>query len=457
MHWWLLDRPQTVCPKGHRKGEREKGKKPVDYRSQLSVAVALSSLPRAHAYMPIRDIPLWLDRFPKTRHRSHPRFKGDFATDVVIVGGGLTGCACAWSFASAGIRTVLLEAETIGSGGTAESVGVMREEFDASFRESAQAHGLRASRMMWQTMRRAALDMAAALRRLEIRCDLAPCDVLTVAPATSETSRFLSREYQSRRDAGLEHSWVKPAAVKREAAVDADGAIRTHGFSFDPYRACVGLAAAATTRGATFYERSPVRRIRAGRKNVQVSTASGTLTAEAVVIATSAPLQDLRALRRHITVSDTYAVVTAQLPAAVRRELGSRTSVLIDIETPPHTLRWLKDDRALLAGADQPTVPDRVRDKALVQRTGQLMYELSVMHPAISGQPAEWAWSSRHYESVDRLPLVGLHRNFPRHLFAMAPGRHGAAFAWLAARILLRQYEKEPAKGDESFGFSRIL
>jgi glycine/D-amino acid oxidase-like deaminating enzyme len=117
----------------------------------------------------------------------------------------------------------------------------------------------------------------------------------------------------------------------------------------------------------------------------------------------------------------------------------------------------LKDDRALFAGADQEVVPDRVRDKALVQRCGQLMYELSVMYPAISGQPAEWAWSSRHYESVDRLPFVGLHRNFPRHLFAMAPGRCGAAFAWLAARILLRQYQKDPAKGDDLFGFSRIL
>jgi len=407
--------------------------------------------------MPIRNVPLWLDRFPKTRRPSYPRFKGESETEVVIVGGGLTGCACAWSFANAGIRTTLLEAEALGRGGTAESVGIIREDFDASFRQTVQAHGLRASRAMWQTMRRAALDMAAALRRLEIRCDLVPCDFLTIARIGSETSRMLAREYRSRRDAGLEESWIKPAALKRETAIGADGAIRTHGFSFDPYRACVGLAAAATARGAAVCEHSPVRRIRAGRKGAQGTTVTATLKAEAVVVATSAPLQDLRALRRHIRVSDTYAVVTAPLPAAVRRELGGRAGSLHDTEAPPHTLRWLKDDRALFAGADQEVVPDRVRDKALVQRCGQLMYELSVMYPAISGQPAEWAWSSRHYESVDRLPFVGLHRNFPRHLFAMAPGRCGAAFAWLAARILLRQYQKDPAKGDDLFGFSRIL
>ena len=45
----------------------------------------------------------------------------------------------------------------------------------------------------------------------------------------------------------------------------------------------------------------------------------------------------------------------------------------------------------------------------------------------------------------------------PLSLFAMAASRHGAAFAWLAARILLRQYQKEPDKGDELFGFARVL
>ena len=160
-------------------------------------------------------------------------------------------------------KTILLEAEMVGGSGTAQSIGLVREDFDASFRDAAQIHGLRASRAMWQTMRRAALDFAAAIRRLGIRCDLAPCDFLTIARAGSETSRAFYREYQSRRDAGLEQSWVKPPAVRRETAIENDGGIRTHGFSLDPYRAGVGFAAAAVARGALLYERSPVRRIRA--------------------------------------------------------------------------------------------------------------------------------------------------------------------------------------------------
>ena len=93
----------------------------------------------------------------------------------------------------------------------------------------------------------------------------------------------------------------------------------------------------------------------------------------------------------------------------------------------------------------------------LVQRTGQLRYELSTLYPAISGARAEWAWDFEHHETVDRLPYVGTHRNFPRHLFALGSGRHGVGVAWLAARVLLRTFQGAPAKGDELFGFVRIL
>jgi glycine/D-amino acid oxidase-like deaminating enzyme len=404
-----------------------------------------------------RHVPLWLDRFPKSRRPDYPRFRGDADTDVIIIGGGLTGCASAWSFAAAGVKAIVLEAERIGAGSTAGSPGIVREDFDASFQDTAARHGLRAARTLWQGLRRASLDFPAAVRRLDLRCDLAPQDLLHVVPRDADAVKRLRREYDARRAAGFDHSWLTAAALSREAAVEGGAAIRTRGFTFDPFRACLGFAAAATDRGATIFERTTVRRIRAGRKMVQVTTATGTIRARAVVVAGGAALPDLRALRRHLSPQQSYAVVTEPLPAAVRRELGRRAAALTDGSTPPHFLRWLKDDRVLFAGADQAPVPARAREKMLVQRSGQLMYELSTIYPAISGALPEWAWDFAHDMTVDGLPYVGLHRNFPRHLFALGHGRHGAAVAWLAARVLLRQFQDSPEKGDDLLGFSRIL
>ena len=404
-----------------------------------------------------RHAPIWHDRFPKSRRRSYPVLRGETRADVVVIGGGLTGCACAAVFAGAGIETMVLEADRLGAGATAASVGIIREDFDASFQDTASAQGLRGARSLWQSMRRASLDFAAAIRRLNIKCDLAPQDLLHIVPRDASAIKRLRKEYEARRQAGFAHSFMTAAALARAASIDAGGAIRTRGFTFDPYRACVGFADAAAGRGAALFERSSVRRIRATRKAVDVSTATGKVIAQAVIVATGAPLADLRGLRRHLHPRQSYAVATEALPAAVRRELGQRAASLRDSADPPHFLRWLKDDRVVFTGADQPPVPARARDKMLVQRAGQLMYELSTLYPPISGTSAEWAWDFSYDDTVDGLPYIGLHRNFPHHLFALGHGRHGAAVAWLAARVLLRHFQGAPEKADALLGFARIL
>lgn len=405
----------------------------------------------------MRPVPYFLDTFPRTRRPDYSRHRGELRVPVAIVGGGLTGCACAAAFAAAGVKVLLLEADRIGAGSTAGSAGLLRQDLDASFQASSAAHGVKTARHVWGGFRRASLELAAALRRLGIRADLAPQDLLLFSRDGAESARRLQGEYKARRAAGLESSWLASRAVAGEAGVTANGAIRTKGEALDPYRACLGLAAAAFAKGARIHERTPARRVRAGRKAVEITTDGGIITADAVIMASGGLLDDVRALRRHFPPTQSYAVVTESLPAAVRRETGKGAAALRDTEAPPHMLRWLKDHRVLFSGADQPPVVARLRDKTLVQRANQLMYELTTLYPAISGLQPAWGWDVVRYGSPDGLPVVGPHRNFPRHLFALGHGRHGAGMAWLAARVLLREFLGEPDKGDELFGFERVL
>lgn len=407
--------------------------------------------------MPIQHLPYWLDRIPRSRRPSHPRLRGAVQADIVIIGGGLTGSACAYTFAAAGLRVVLLEADRLGHGAASRGSGLVREDFEASFERSVAAHGLAASRTMWQAQRRAGLDFAAVLRRLGIRCDLAPAALLDVAPPDPEAARRLKRELAARRQAGLPHAGVSPRAAAALVSLETGGAIRTRGASLDPYRACLGLAAAAAARGAVIHEQSAVLRVRTTKTGVDVRTASGSVTARAVIVATPAPMADLRALRRHLEPRLSYTVVTAPMPGAMRRAVGARAADVRHGVEPPHLLRWLPGDRILFQGAPQGMLPARSREKALVQRTGQLMYELSLLYPDISGLPAASSWDTEQYETADHLPFAGLHRNFPRHLFAMGGSLHGPAFSWLAARMLLRIFEGRAEKGDDLFGFVRVL
>jgi glycine/D-amino acid oxidase-like deaminating enzyme len=242
----------------------------------------------------------------------------------------------------------------------------------------------------------------------------------------------------------------------QETGIPATGGIRSAGWALiDPYRACLGIAAAAVARGADFFERSPMKGIRPGRLGVEIRTDAGIVEARTVVIATGGPPPPFKALARHFKRRASYAVLTGPVAPGLRRQLGSSESVLRDSASPPHVVTWSSDRRLFASGADQPAVPAARRARVLVQRGGQIMYETSLLYPAISGIQPEYVWDIPVVTTADGLMYAGPHRNYPRHLFALGCGHDGPASAFLAARILLRHYQQAPEREDEAFGFGR--
>jgi glycine/D-amino acid oxidase-like deaminating enzyme len=396
----------------------------------------------------------WADPRGSARRSTYPRLTGSFDMPVVIVGGGLGGAATAYAFAAAGIRVVLLEAGRLASGGTSSATGLILAEPHGTYLEHEAALGRRAARGIWQSTRRAALDASAAIRRLAIRCGLASLDRVVYA-RTPEEGKRLARELQGRRAAGLECTGVTARGL---AALGIQGTtgLRTRGHArVDPVRLCHGLARAAAVRGAGIFESSAVTKIAVTRRGVNVVTARGTLSAQTVVLATGEPTREVRALARHFDRRESYAVMTPPLPATIRAVLRDHDLIVEDVEDPPHRLSWSADERIVWSGADQPRTPERAHAKILVQRTGQLMYELSLSVEPISGVWPEYGWIVPFTRAVDGLPFIGPHRNYPHHLFALGLGNN-IANSFLASRLLVRHWTGKAAREDEAFGFARF-
>src|SRR5438105_12412350 len=106
----------------------------------------------------------WIDQFPKSRIPESPRYRGKAEADVVVVGGGLTGCLTAYAPAVAGEKTILLEANRIGGGASGSAAGWIAPEPNVPFARLERAVGRQQARAAWQAWRRAALDFAALLR-----------------------------------------------------------------------------------------------------------------------------------------------------------------------------------------------------------------------------------------------------------------------------------------------------
>lgn len=399
----------------------------------------------------------WSERTADNRRRAYPKFKGAHTADAVVIGGGLTGATTAYVLANAGLDVILLEADRLATGSTAAGLGAILPQPDAVYRAVEQAAGRRVARVAWAEARRSGRDFGEALGKLPTKCDLAET-ALIVNARTTDDGQHLRREQSAMKDAGLAAPWLTPAAVQKDLGAESSGGLRlADAFTFDPVRAALGLAGAAEAKGARIFEQSAVLRTRFTRRIAQVMLATGTIRTPGVIVATGEPGEVFGQLRRHVRRQTGYAVVTHPMSAAMRHASGKRTSVATNGGANPYYWRWLTEDRVLFAGAASRPPGPRLLDKALVQRTAQLMYELSVRYPEISGLPAAWGWDVPVVSTPDGLPWIGPHRNYPFHFFAMAFGWHGDGLAWLAAKSALRFLRGAPTRDDEAFGFVRHL
>lgn len=399
----------------------------------------------------------WAERTAANRRRTYPKYRGEETVDAVVIGGGLTGAASAYALAKAGARVVLLESDRLANGGTSAGLGVIVPQPDTMFRPADQLAGRRPSRAAFTLADRSAEEFAAALEAVDAHCDLAPASFFVDARTPADAAA-LKREQASRRDAGLPAPLLNAAAARAALSTESAGALRlTHGYRYDPVRAALALANAAVASGASIFERSAVRRTRFTRKYADVHTAGGRLRTTLVVVATGEPGTLFSQLRRHTRKATGYVVVTHPMNASMRRETGDHATVVTEIGEPAHWLRWIGDDRAIFGGALAKPVGTRLAPKMLVQRTAQLMYELSVRHPVISGLPGEYSWDVPVVTTPDGLPWIGTHRNYPFHFFAIALGWHGDALAWRAAKAAVRTFKGEQDKDEATLGFERYL
>jgi gamma-glutamylputrescine oxidase len=399
----------------------------------------------------------WTDAVPIKKRPEFPAYRGVSTAPAVVVGGGMAGAMTAYACAAAGVKVILLEADRIGQGGSGRASGFLSSEACASYRELEARAGRRATRALFELSERAPRELAATVKRLGIKAGLDLRDALRVVPAGG-SDKLIRREVDDRRAAGLVGSWVVPASVTRQTAIPAAGAMRLRDWGFaDPYRLTLGFLTAATKRGAKVFERSRVRKITFNRKNATATLdGGGAITTENLIICIGEPTDLFKPLKRHLRREDRYVVLTQPLSAVVRAEVGQRAAILCDTDAPAHCLWFTEDHRALFSGGDQKRPPERLRDKTLVQRTGQLMYELSRLYPAISGTAPAFGWDVPLAHPVDSVLYAGAHRNFPHHLFAFGTS-HDPARAYLASRILARGVIGKPEKEDEHFSFARNL
>ena len=194
--------------------------------------------------------PYWLDDAPQAR--ADRRVEGP--VDVAVVGGGVTGCACARVLAEAGLKVRLHEARQIAGGASGRNGGFALRGGAAPYDVSIESIGRERSTAYWRRTEDA-LD-----RIEELAGDaFARTGSLRLA-ADGEEAGALRREYELLREDGFDVEWREELAEPIRALFAA-AMFHPADAALQPARWVRRLAAHAAEAGADIREESPVESV----------------------------------------------------------------------------------------------------------------------------------------------------------------------------------------------------
>jgi glycine oxidase len=207
------------------------------------------------------------------------------ATDVLVVGAGVIGLACAWRGAQRGLSVRVIDRETPGSGASRVAAGMLAPVGEASWGEDALLDLNLASA-------RAYPDFAAELEQASGRTvGFRRCGALHVALDRDE-SEELRRGYELQRSLGLEAEWLLPAGCRElepglSPGITAGVHVPEEG-EVDPRTLVAALVAAIENAGGEVIAGAEASRgLIEGDRLRGVATADGReLRADRVVLAT---------------------------------------------------------------------------------------------------------------------------------------------------------------------------
>lgn len=348
-----------------------------------------------------------------------PALQGDASTDVLIVGGGITGVTLALLLASQGRDVMLLEAGALGSGTTGNSTGNLYETLAGGMQQVASRWGADVARQV-AAERRGAVDF------IEAHCAQLPdvgfrrCDLYLYAQEAAVQS-FVAKEMQALAAAGARLERADAVPITLPAPVGEVMVLRGQA-QLQPQAYVAALARQAAQKGAKLHEHSRV--IELDAKARRAVTAAGSVRAKELVMATHSP-KGVHLVHAEMPVHREYAI-------ALEMDRGAPGP-------GPGTFWWHGSQglsiRTLQAGDRHFLVCAGREHKVGLHNARAELLKLENQARALFGdRPVAYRWSAQNYRGADALPYIG--RNASDCFVATGFATDGLTWGTVAARLV---------------------
>jgi len=368
--------------------------------------------------------------------------------DVCIVGAGIAGMTTAYLLAREGKSVVVLDDGAIGGGMTGRTTAHLVNALDDRYFELERLHGEDGARLAAESHTAAIDKVEQIVKEEKIACEFERLDGYLFVPPR-DSKKILDDELVAAHRAGL----VDIEKVERVPwnSFDTGAALRfPRQAQFHPLKYLAGLATAIKQKGGRIYTESHAKEIEGGKKARIDTDGGGVVNAEAVVIATNSPVNDLIAIHTKQAGYQTYVIGACIPRGSVTRALYWDTPDpyhYIRIETITTTPRGLPArgprgkgagayDVLIVGGEDHKT--GQMDDAG--KRFGALERWTRHRFPMI--ESIEYRWSGEVMEPIDGLAFIGRNPMDSKNVF-IATGdsgngmTHGTIAGILLADLIL--------------------
>ncbi len=254
--------------------------------------------------LPRSEKSFWREAYPaKTLY---PSLTDHIETDVVVVGGGITGLTAAYLLKQSGKRVVVVEKHTIGGGTTGRSTGKVTSQHGIFYTPLGQVLGRQAAQTYADANQTAVNKIEAIIRAEKIECDWQRDNNYVFTSDRAQINVF-KREAELAASLGLPAKFVTTTPLP----FDVQGAVVfADQGKMNAVKYALGLAKAVNGNGSHVFERSTAIGIKDGHPG-RVRTAKGMVYAKHIVVVSSVPTLPLVARASYGLQegpSETYAV-----------------------------------------------------------------------------------------------------------------------------------------------------
>ena len=374
--------------------------------------------------------PFWLikDGLPF----NYPALSANIKTDVVVMGGGISGALVAWKLISKGIDCAVVDARSIGLGSSCASTSLLQYEIDTPLSSLQNKVGLQHAVRSYHLCRQSIKALGEIAKEIRFK-DFEYKQSLYYATYKKDIS-FLQKEFNTRKEHGFNVKYLDEREVKKTFNFSAPGAILSKdGAQTNAYQFAHYLLQSAKVKGLKVYDRTNVIGISHQPKQVVLTTENSyTITAKKIVYATG--YEAIKYIKKPIVkLLSTFATISECIDS--ERPFWNNDVLIWNTTDPYLYMRTTKDNRILIGGRDEDFYNPSRRDKLIIPKAKQLSSDFKKLFPHIPFK-SEFNWAGTFGATKDGLPFIGSYKPLSNSYFLLGFGGNGITFSQVGADII---------------------